>query len=131
MRSLRPWLVALVFSGCLGLTVQAAEEVIFPRSAGSGRTTEPARTSVPGAATVFVVAACAGVGGWLLWQGRRRMKGGPAADGRKLTVAETRSLGSRQYLVVAAYGEKKYLLGVCPGRINLLTSLEDDIPKAP
>ena len=56
---------------------------------------------------------------------------GVAAAGRKLAVAETRSLGSRQYLVVATYGEKKFLLGVCPGRINLLTSLEDDRPKTP
>jgi flagellar protein FliO/FliZ len=80
---------------------------------------------------VFVVAACAGVGGWLIWQGRRRSGAGVAAAGRKLAVAETRSLGSRQYLVVATYGEKKFLLGVCPGRINLLTSLEDDRPKTP
>jgi flagellar protein FliO/FliZ len=62
-------------------------------------------------------------GVWFLWRGRRQ-SGGRASKG-KLSVAETRSLGNRQYLVVAAYGEKKYLIGVCVGRISLLAPLDD------
>ena len=130
MRNRRIWLVALLVLGCLGPAALAKEEVLYPRGAGPGRASEEARPA-PSAGVVFVVAACAGVGGWLIWQGRRRSGAGVAAAGRKLAVAETRSLGSRQYLVVATYGEKKFLLGVCPGRINLLTSLEDDRPKTP
>jgi flagellar protein FliO/FliZ len=64
--------------------------------------------------------ACAG--GWLLLRGRKISLPGRAA--RKLAIDETRSLGSRQYLVVASYDGKKLLLGVCPGRIDLLTALD-------
>jgi flagellar protein FliO/FliZ len=43
---------------------------------------------------------------------------------RALAVDETRSLGNRQYLVVASYEGKKFLLGVCPGRIEMLSALD-------
>ena len=42
---------------------------------------------------------------------------------RKLTVSETRMLGNRQFLVVAEYEGRRMLLGVCPGRIELLSEL--------
>jgi flagellar protein FliO/FliZ len=42
---------------------------------------------------------------------------------RKLNVAETRMLGNRQFLVVAEYEGRRMLLGVCPGRIELLSDL--------
>lgn len=42
---------------------------------------------------------------------------------RKLIIAETRSLGNRQFLVVAEYENRKMLLGVCPGRIDYLSTL--------
>ena len=44
-------------------------------------------------------------------------------DARQLAIQETRSLGNRQYLVVASYEDKKFLLGVTPGRIEMLTPL--------
>jgi flagellar protein FliO/FliZ len=44
---------------------------------------------------------------------------------RNLAVEETRSLGNRQYLVVASYQDKKFLIGVCPGRIDLLSALDN------
>ena len=47
---------------------------------------------------------------------------------RRLVVAETRALGNRQYLVVAAYDDKRYLLGVCPGRIEMLAPLDSAAP---
>lgn len=68
----------------------------------------------------------AAVGGWLVWRGRRLTP--RTADGRALVIAETRSLGNRQYLVVAAYEGKKFLLGVCPDRIELLSPLHDEKP---
>jgi flagellar protein FliO/FliZ len=42
---------------------------------------------------------------------------------RKLNIAETRMLGNRQFLVVAEYEDRKMLIGVCPGRIELLCDL--------
>ncbi len=42
---------------------------------------------------------------------------------RKLQISETRMLGNRQFLVVAEYEGRKMLLGVCPGRIDYLSTL--------
>ena len=42
---------------------------------------------------------------------------------RKLQISETRSLGNRQFLIVAEYENRKMLLGVCPGRIDYLSTL--------
>ena len=50
--------------------------------------------------------------------GRPRKQGQALRGGNPLP-------GNRQYLVVAAYGEKKYLIGVCVGRISLLAPLDD------
>ncbi len=87
----------------------------------------------PGMGSVTLVGALilAGVGGWLLLRGRKISF--PGRTARKLEIDETRSLGSRQYLVVASYEGKKLLLGVCPGRIDLLTALDGSAgtPKAP
>ena len=65
----------------------------------------------------------AGAGGWWLWIKRKGGMGGVAGKPGLLKLAETRSLGSRQYLVVADYDGQKYLLGVCPGSIQMLTPL--------
>ena len=42
---------------------------------------------------------------------------------RKLVISETRTLGNRQFLIVAEYENRKMLLGVCPGRIDYLSTL--------
>jgi flagellar protein FliO/FliZ len=42
---------------------------------------------------------------------------------RKLVISETRTLGNRQFLIVAEYDNRKMLLGVCPGRIDYLSTL--------
>lgn len=41
-----------------------------------------------------------------------------------LKLLESRSLGGRQFLVVAAYHNQRFLLGVCPGRIDYLCSVD-------
>jgi flagellar protein FliO/FliZ len=78
-----------------------------------------------GTAAVILVMTIGAAAGWVFW--RKLRAAGPATRGEhQLAIAETRSLGNRQYLVVAAYGERRYLLGVCPGRIDLLSTLADD-----
>ncbi len=96
--------------------------VIYPH--GPAGTTEPAaaQSSMYGSGVLIVALLLAGAGGWLFWRGRAAPTGTMAA--RKLAIAETKSLGNRQYLVVAAYEDKKFLLSVCPGKIELLTSLD-------
>lgn len=42
----------------------------------------------------------------------------------KLRVAETRMLGNRQFIMVVEYEDQKILLGVGPGKIDYLTTLQ-------
>jgi flagellar biogenesis protein FliO len=44
---------------------------------------------------------------------------------KKLQITEMKSLGNRQFLVVAEYEDRKMLLGVCPGRIDYLSTLSE------
>ncbi|MGH7995166.1 MAG: flagellar biosynthetic protein FliO [Opitutaceae bacterium] len=93
---------------------------------------EPSRFSdgFGGTTAVIVVVLLGAAAGWALW--RRLRMAAPATRGeRLLAVAETRSLGNRQYLVVAAYGSRRFLLGVCPGRIDLLSTLEGGSAEPP
>jgi flagellar biogenesis protein FliO len=41
-----------------------------------------------------------------------------------LELLETRPLGGRQFIVVGQYGEERFLLGVCPGKIDFLCRLD-------
>ena len=104
----------------------AAKEdpVIVPRSTVPGETAAAGRTG--GASPVLLVVAigAAAAGGWLLWRQRRAPGGLTGRDARKLAVVESRGLGNRQYLVVADYDGQKFLLGVCPGRIEMLSKLD-------
>ena len=104
----------------------APETVLYPQ----GSATAPIAVPTPridagyGASTMLVVALLLAAGGvWLLL--RRRAGPGFLAgrDAHKLQIEETRSLGNRQYLVVAVYEGQKLLLGVTPGQIQLLTPL--------
>lgn len=107
-------------------------EVIYPRT--SAAPDAPAAAGRDGGSnTLMIVLAlgAAAAGGWLLW----RQRVAPAAGGapRKLVISESRSLGNRQHLVVAEYDGRKFLLGVCPGRIDLLSPLarDDDDLESP
>ncbi len=108
---------------------RAPDTIIFPK----GSTEKPAAmpispidTGVGGGAYMLVVLTLAGAGAWLLW--RRRAGGSPfgGKDDHKLVIQETRNLGNRQYLVVATYEGKKFLLGVTSERIQMLTTLPDE-----
>jgi len=72
---------------------------------------------------VIVALLLAAGGVWVLVQRRKAGPGG-GRGGRKLQIDETKPLGNRQYLVVADYNGKKFLLGVTPGRIQMLAPLE-------
>lgn len=105
-------------------------KVIFP--AGNA-TSASSAASAPGSGslgnvTLIVGLALAAVGGWFVWRGRLAAPIG--RDQRLLSLSETRSLGNRQYLVVATYENKKFLLGVCPGRIDLLAPLHEGAAPA-
>ncbi len=130
-------LTCSLWTACSLVPTAFAEEkasdasIIYPRNSEAAKTADAAAaTHSPGYGSGILVVALllAGAGGWLFWRGRATPAG--TLNARKLAIAETKSLGNRQYLVVAAYEDKKFLLSICPGRIELLTSLDGSTPPA-
>lgn len=99
--------------------------IIYPKNTATPDRPATAPEHDGSRSLILMVALLLAAGGaWLLLQKR---KAGPAGGrGRKLQIDETRPLGNRQYLVVADYEGKKFLLGVTPGRIQMLTALESN-----
>lgn len=107
-----------------GLPARAQEGVIYPRgTAPAGGAPAPAESGRSNTALLLGTAAVAAAAGWWLWQ-KRRVGAQGAHGSARLAIVESRSLGSRQYLVVADYDGRKFLLGVCPGSIAMLTPLD-------
>ena len=108
----------------------SSQAVIYPKTAA-----DPSKPVVPNEhdsskSLILVVALLLAAGGvWVLVQRRKSGPGG-GRGGRKLQIDETRPLGNRQYLVVADYDGKKFLLGVTPGRIQMLTPLDGAAARA-
>jgi len=128
-RPLRAALAGLaLFCACAGSGAAqekaAGDGMIYPRNAAPADTpATPARPAESNRLLIVLAVAAAAAGGWMLW--RQRQGGGAAAGAaRKLSIAESRPLGNRQHLLVVDYDGRKFLLGVCPGRIELLTPLE-------
>ena len=106
--------------------LRSAETVIYPKdtpgAASSGA--EDRRGGSPWMlAGAFLLTLG---GGWLLLRRRSLPAGRAARSGRLLVIEETKSLGNRQYLVVAGCGGRRFLLGVTPGRIQRLAALDED-----
>jgi len=124
----------LLWSGLALVPVVSAQDkasdasIIYPRNSDAAKkeTGTSGHGSGYGSGILVVALLLAGAGGWLFWRGRATPAGTLSA--RKLAIAETKSLGNRQYLVVAAYEDKKFLLSVCPGRIEFLTPLDGSTP---
>ena len=142
---LSPVLVFAVLAG-VGSSLRAAEPASAPASPPTaaaaddriiypGATREVAASPLAsssgtrGLTTLLGVALLAGAGGWLLW--KKRQEGPARRDARLLAIDETRPLDNRQYLVVASYEGRKFLLGVCPGRIDLLSPLDEHSRREP
>ena len=125
MKSRVRGMVAGVLALALTFTAMAADDsdVIFP--SGGTQPGAPAMAASDGLNSVSLVVGLllAAVGGWFLWRNRRRIPAGREA--RALAIDETRSLGNRQYLVVASHEGRRFLLGVCPGQISFLSALPD------
>ncbi len=128
---MRRRLASLALLLVLALAARAeTDEMIYPRGTAPAGAARPAAPAPGGSNPLFLlgVAAVAAAAGWWLWQKRRTSL--HAAGGSRLNVVETKSLGSRQYLVVADYDGRKFLLGVCPGSIEMLTPLDGGSPPA-
>jgi flagellar biogenesis protein FliO len=95
-------------------------------SLGVGVALAPANSiSMVGYVVTIVVLLAAGLA--LLFRGNLPMAFAAGSKGqRKLHIEETKSVGNRQYLLVAEYEGRRFLLGVCPGRIDYLSGLDSD-----
>jgi flagellar protein FliO/FliZ len=130
MRRLGTWLPALLLFTRLAAVNPADNTVLDPHQPAPA-TGSPAEHTGIGATGLIGAALAAAGGGWLIWSRRRSRVPGSGRSERLLSIAETRSLGNRQYLVVAAYGNRRFLLGVCPSRIDLLAPLDDSSRPSP
>jgi flagellar protein FliO/FliZ len=107
----------------------SGQTIIYPKNTAETAKPGEAREHDSSRSLILLFALMLAAGGvWMLVQ---RRKAGPSGGRsvRKLQIDETRPLGNRQYLVVADYDGKKFLLGVAPGRIQMLTSLDDSEAK--
>lgn len=127
---MRRLLSSLLLALVLLPAARAADEVIYPRgTAPAGKAAAPAGAGGANSYLLLGTAVLAAGAGWWLWTKRRAGPAGGASA--KLAIVESRSLGSRQYLVVADYDGRKFLLSVCPGSIELLTPLDGTPPSPP
>jgi flagellar protein FliO/FliZ len=119
--------VALLCAGIATSVFAADDDKVFtPGASRAEPPTKGAAASLSSMSLVFGL-LLAGAGGWIVWRNRRGVPVG--RDLRSLAIDETRSLGNRQFLVVASYEGKKFLIGVCPGRIDMLSSLDGSSSK--
>ena len=110
-------------SGGASATPNATQQIIVPSARSAPSVPTPnSNTGVQLAIYLCLLVVLLGVGSYFLKNGFNFIQP-KAKAGRKLNVAETRMLGNRQFLVVAEYEGRKMLLGVCPGRIELLSDL--------
>jgi flagellar protein FliO/FliZ len=118
---------ALGFALAFPAAARAADDNTIFTPGASRNETSAAGGGGFGSVSLVLGLILAVAGGWLLWRQRRGTV--PGRELRSLAIDETRSLGNRQFLVVASYEGRKFLLGVCPGRIDMLTSLDGAAPK--
>ncbi len=108
---------------------KSPDAIIHPAEAPRAEVAAAPSNSGGGFGAVTLVGALALAAGGFWFAKRGRMPGMGARDLRHLAVEETRPLGNRQFLVVAAYDDKRFLIGVCPGRIEFLTALDGGTPR--
>lgn len=108
------------------------DTVIYPQGSAD-RPAAATPDSAPGGGSKLFLAGAfllALGGGWLLLRRRGLPLSRVVRNERLITVEETKSLGNRQYLVVAGCEGRRFLIGVTPGRIQLLSPLDDREPDS-
>ena len=130
------FLIALPCSSYAENETVGESEVVYPNSApqeeAEGAADSPysdlvseSSSSVGMVVTILgylIILGGMAVAAWFLF--KRGVIRKPFANSEgKLKVAESRMLGNRQYIMVVEYEDNKILLGVGPGKIDYLTSL--------
>jgi flagellar protein FliO/FliZ len=111
---------------------RSADTVIYPQGSPDRPAAAGADGERGGASKFFLAGAfmLALGGGWLLLRRRGLPLTRATRTERLIAVEETKSLGNRQYLVVACCEGRRFLIGVTPGRIQLLSPLDDREPDS-
>lgn len=101
-----------------------ADGVVYPRNSPEAQKPRADDNPFPMWGMLGVVVVLGGAGFWLLKRGQLGRHAGVSVS-QRLSIEETRPLGNKQFLAVAAYGDRKLLLSVCPGRVDFLCRLDD------
>ena len=102
------------------------ESPVYPRNApGSGHAAVGRSDDGFPLWSIVIVALVLAAGGYVLVK-RGGFRARTIIPGiQHLVIEETRPLGNKQFLAVATHGDRRFLLAVCPGRIDLLSRLDD------
>jgi flagellar biogenesis protein FliO len=107
-----------VFGGLNSGSVAASVQVVSPSGANS--------ISLLGYILTILVLLAAGLAVLLRGSLPFGLKAASKAE-RKLRIEETKAVGHKQFLLVAEYEGRRFLLGVCPGRIDYLSGLDSEV----
>ncbi len=99
------------------------DRILYPSDNRSG-SAAPSERSASGGGSVLLFVALVGIGAAGLWLWRRRNPASLVKRGAGIVIEDTRALGNRQFLVVAGVDGRRFLLGVAPGSIRLLSPLD-------
>jgi len=129
LRFLLPLLLAAAFAlpaGAANSTPASLGDdgVVYPRNSPEAHKLHTSDSAFPMWGMLGLVVVLAGAGVYLLKRGQLGARAGSAVH-QRLAIEETRPLGNKQFLAVAAYGDRKLLLAVCPGRVDFLCRLDD------
>ena len=101
---------------------RSEDTVLYPAGSPSAPGAAPtAAKSGPGSTWIFTVVVIGAAAGFWWW---RRRGGSPLRQGGLIAIEDTRALGNRQFLVVAECDGRRFLLGVAPGNIQMLSPLD-------
>lgn len=101
----------------------AADLILYP--ADNRPAPSPGQPAAsPGAGPVWVFVLLVGLGAGVWWAWRRRNPVDAVRRRGGIVIEDTRALGNRQFLVVAGVDGRRFLLGVAPGCIRLLSDLD-------
>ncbi len=111
----------------------APDAVLYPRESPAGESSPggeiSSRSSSP--TLVFAGVILLATGAWLWWKFRVGPAGLMARAPSQLAIEETRALGNRQFLLVVSHEKRRFMLGVCPGRLEMLTELSPPSEEKP
>jgi len=100
---------------------RTGDTLIYPTDAVAPSS---APSAAGGGTWLFVAIVLGATAGFFYW---KKLRAAPTRSRTSsLVVEETKALGNRQFLVIAACHGRRFLIGVAPGSIQLLSPLEEE-----